>query len=223
MAFSGAQETRLGLYGGQRSLYGSFSGKAASPPVFSGTIADISVSANTGTYQYDYSGNFTGATSYSIAPAVEAGWSFNTSTAILEIDTDASGVFGAYVVTGTNITGSDASNAFSVSVTAVVSDSPSGGFFDYPLDRPRLKPKKKEDEKAAVIIEQIAEKIALTPIKETNKDIEMALRLKLEIEHVTYKRLYLQWTKQQIKAEEVRIKRKKRRNEDEMIIMLLLH
>ncbi len=28
MAFSGSQTTRLGLYGGPRSLYGSFAGKA---------------------------------------------------------------------------------------------------------------------------------------------------------------------------------------------------
>lgn len=28
MAFSGSQTTRLGLYGGSRSLYGSFAGKA---------------------------------------------------------------------------------------------------------------------------------------------------------------------------------------------------
>lgn len=98
----------------------------------------------------------------------------------------------------------------------------SGGFL-YPLDRPRLRPKKREDKKAAVIIEQIAEKIAHTPAVETNKDIEIALRSKLYAEHIKYKKLYLQWTKQQIKAEEIRIKRKKRKQEDEMVIMLMLH
>ena len=193
---------------------------AVAAPVFSGSIDNISVNENSGTYQYDYSSHFSDATSYSIAPAVEAGWSFNTSTCILEVDSNVVGVFGSYVITGTNVSGSDDSNAFTVTV---VETAFSGGFFDYPLDRPRLKPKKKEDEKAAVIIEQIAEKIAKTPIIETNKDIEVALRFKLEIEHVKYKKLYLQWAKQQIKAEEARIKRKKRKQEDELIIMMMLH
>jgi len=102
-----------------------------------------------------------------------------------------------------------------------VEESFSGGFA-YPLDRPRLRPRKKEDKKAAAIIEQIAEKIAKTPEIETNKDIELALRIKLEVEHITYKKLYLQWAKQQIKAEEKRIKRKKRRREDNMIVVLML-
>jgi len=77
-----AAVTRLGLYGGSRSPYGSFAGKVAAPPVFSGTIANISEDFDTGTYQYDISTYFTGATSYSIAPSVEAGWSFNTSVAL---------------------------------------------------------------------------------------------------------------------------------------------
>jgi hypothetical protein len=33
MAFSGAQNTRAGLYGGARPLYGSFAGKTAAPVV----------------------------------------------------------------------------------------------------------------------------------------------------------------------------------------------
>lgn len=120
MPFSGSQITRLGNIGIPRGLTGSFAGKAAAPPVFSGTISNIEVTFNTGTYQYDYSTYFTGATSYSIAPSVEAGWSFNTSTGILEIDTDALGTFGTYIVTGTNAGGSDASNAFSVTVSEAV-------------------------------------------------------------------------------------------------------
>lgn len=90
-----------------------------SPPVFSGTIPDISVTANTGTYNYDLSTYFAGATSYSISPAVEAGWTFNTSTAELIIDTDDTDSFGPYTITGTNSGGSDSSNAFGVEVTVV--------------------------------------------------------------------------------------------------------
>jgi len=89
-------------------------GEAA--PVFSGTIADISVTFDTDTHDYDISAYFTGATSYSIAPAVEAGWTFNTSTGLLTIDTDDAQAFGDYVVTGTNTGGDTDSNAFSVTV-----------------------------------------------------------------------------------------------------------
>jgi len=114
-----AAVTRLGLYGGSRSPYGSFAGKVAAPPVFSGTIANISEDFDTGTYQYDISTYFTGATSYSIAPSVEAGWSFNTSTGVLTIDTDDQNTFGSYVVTGTNAGGDTDSNAFFVTVSEV--------------------------------------------------------------------------------------------------------
>jgi len=94
-----------------------------SPPVFSGTIPDISVTESTGTHSYDLSTYFTGATSYSISPSVEAGWSFNTSTAELVIDTDDTNSFGPYTVTGTNAGGSDNSNAFDIAVTAAVVDT----------------------------------------------------------------------------------------------------
>jgi len=102
-------------------------------------------------------------------------------------------------------------------------DTAFSGGYAYPLDRPRLKPKKREDKKAAEIIEQIAEKIAKTPEVETNKEIETILRSKLYAEHIKYKKLYLQWVKQQVRAEETRIKRKKRRQEEEIIIMHMLH
>lgn len=98
---------------------------AGSAPLFSGTIPDITKNENTGTYSYDLSTYFVGATSYSISPAVETGWSFDTSTAEFVIDTDDVGVFGTYVVTGTNAVGSAASNAFSVTVVATQS---SGGW-----------------------------------------------------------------------------------------------
>ena len=41
MAFSGAQITRLGLYGGARSLNGSFAGKAFNEPVVSQFVVKI--------------------------------------------------------------------------------------------------------------------------------------------------------------------------------------
>lgn len=102
-------------------------GGTASAPVFSGPIPDISETENTGSHQYDLSTYFTGATSYSIAPAVETGWSFNTTTGELEIDTDVVGSFGPFVVTGTNLVGSDDSNGFSVEVVAADSQQTPAG------------------------------------------------------------------------------------------------
>lgn len=85
-------------------------------PIFSGTIPDIVQRKDTGTYTYDLSAYFTGADSYAIAPAVETGWSFDTNTGELVIDTDAIGAFGPFTVTATNITGDTPSNAFDVEV-----------------------------------------------------------------------------------------------------------
>lgn len=88
------------------------------PPQVTGIIPDIFQRQDTGTFPYDLSVYFTGATSYSIAPAIEAGWTFDTGTAVLVIDTDAIGVFGPFTVTATNATGSTPSNAFDVEVAA---------------------------------------------------------------------------------------------------------
>jgi hypothetical protein len=89
---------------------------ADSAPTFQGTIPDIFERKDTGTHDYDLSPYFIGADSYSISPAVETGWTFNTSTAVLTIDTDALGLFGPYTVTATNAFGTADSNAFDVEV-----------------------------------------------------------------------------------------------------------
>lgn len=89
---------------------------ADSAPTFQGTIPDIFERQDTGTHDYDLSPYFIGADSYSISPAVETGWTFNTSTGLLTIDTDALGLFGPYTVTATNAFGTADSNAFDVEV-----------------------------------------------------------------------------------------------------------
>lgn len=89
---------------------------ADSAPVFQGTIPDIFERKDTGSHVYDLSPYFTGADSYAISPAVEAGWNFNTSTGVLTIDTDAIGLFGPYTVTASNAFGDTPSNAFDVEV-----------------------------------------------------------------------------------------------------------
>lgn len=89
---------------------------ADSPPVFQGTIPDIFERKDTGSHQYDLSPYFIGADTYAIAPAVETGWSFDTNTGVLTIDTDALGLFGPYTVTASNAFGDTPSNAFDVEV-----------------------------------------------------------------------------------------------------------
>lgn len=117
-----------GAYYGPR--YWGDGDNTVAPPVFSGTIPDISVVESTGSHVYQLGSYFTGATSFSIAPAVEAGWSFDTGTGEFSIDTDDVAVFGPYVVTGTNAGGSDDSNGFTVTVMAAPAQaaSPSGGW-----------------------------------------------------------------------------------------------
>lgn len=107
---------------------GSFSGEirqivargffdSAVIPVAVGTIPNLAAPYNSGTHDFDLEGYFTGETSFSISPTVEAGWSLNTSTGVLTIDTDAAGLFGPYTVTATNSAGSTDSNAFYVNVS----------------------------------------------------------------------------------------------------------
>jgi hypothetical protein len=91
-------------------------GQLAALPVALGALPNISAGYNTGTHQYELGDYFSGATSYAIAPAVEAGWTFNTGTGQLEIDTDAEATFGPYTITASNANGDTDSNAFSVKV-----------------------------------------------------------------------------------------------------------
>ena len=88
----------------------------ASAPSLLGNIPDISATYQGSNVETDLSAYFSGATSYAIAPAVETGWTFNTSTGVLTVDTDEAGTFGTYVVTASNVNGDTDSNAFSVVV-----------------------------------------------------------------------------------------------------------
>lgn len=83
------------------------------------TIEDIEEYVGTGSHEHDLSIYFTYADSFSISPSVEAGWSFDTDTGVLTLDTNIEGEFGPYVVTGTNRSGSTASNEFTVAVLPV--------------------------------------------------------------------------------------------------------
>lgn len=89
-----------------------------SPPTLLGSIPNFSAAFNSGTHQYDLSAYFANATSYAISPAVETGWSFDTGTGLLTIDTDDEATFGPYTVTATNANGDTDSNAFTIRVSA---------------------------------------------------------------------------------------------------------
>lgn len=92
-------------------------------PSLIGTLPNIVELQNSGLHQYNLGTIFVGATSYSIAPGLELGWSFDTTAAILTIDTDALGVFGAFVVTASNLGGTVDSNGFTVTVQERLSDA----------------------------------------------------------------------------------------------------
>lgn len=135
-------------------------GGTASAPVFSGTIEDISLEVDSGSTDYDFSTYFISAASYSISPSVEAGWSFNTSTGVLTVLPGTVGVFGDYVVTGTNGVGSDDSNSFSVTVTALPDDDATGGFwYDYDLEYRKREDERKERERLLEEAKQIQDRI----------------------------------------------------------------
>lgn len=87
------------------------------PPVLVDRIPNLSAGFDSGAHEFDLSVYFTGETSYAIAPAVEVGWSFDTNTGLLTIDTDDEGTFGPYTVTASNNTGDTDSNTFTVKVS----------------------------------------------------------------------------------------------------------
>jgi hypothetical protein len=98
-------------------------GGAPSAPVLLGNIPNLRERQNSGSHQLDTGSYFSGATSYAIDPAVEAGWSFDTGTGLLTWDTDAVATFGTYIVTATNAQGDTPSNAFSLEVYAVATNT----------------------------------------------------------------------------------------------------
>ncbi len=97
-------------------VYPVSSFQSVTAPIFTGTIPDISETENTGNYNFALGSYFTGATSYSISPTIETGWTFSTTTGELIIDTNDTDSFGPFIVTGTNLGGFSASNAFDIDV-----------------------------------------------------------------------------------------------------------
>ncbi len=90
---------------------------SAVAPVLVEQVPNFSAGFNSGTHMFTLEEHFAGETSFAISPAVEAGWTFDTGTGELTIDTDAAGTFGPYTVTATNTAGSTDSNPFTVKVS----------------------------------------------------------------------------------------------------------
>lgn len=111
------------------SSWGDSWGSINAPPTFLGQIPNLSAAYDSGTHQFDLSDYFANADTYAIDPAVEAGWSFDTNTGILEIDTDVEDTFGPYTVTATNASGDTDSNAFNVRVAVPTPFTVVGGMF----------------------------------------------------------------------------------------------
>lgn len=135
-------------------------GGLASAPIFTGSIPDKTETQNTGTHAYQLGVYFSLANSYSIAPPVQPGWSFDTTTAELDITTAVLGAFGPFTITATNAAGSTPSNAFNVTVIAapvVATDEQSSGgwIFGYDAEIARRRRRKQEREELEQETEEI--------------------------------------------------------------------
>jgi len=86
-------------------------------PVLVSDIPSQVALLDSGEHEYDLAQYFSDADSYAIAPALEAGWSFDTNTGVLTIDTDEEAIFGPFTVTATNDEGDTESNEFTIQVT----------------------------------------------------------------------------------------------------------
>lgn len=217
---------------------------AAIPPVFSGPIPDISRTENTGTHTYDLGAYFTLATSYAISPSVETGWTFDTGTGELVIDTDAIGTFGPFTVTASNANGDTDSNAFYVAVRQVETQEATGGWLflnQYEAEQQRrraLERRRKElEEETERIQDSVDREIArllreqeakdakreeyerLAKIAKANADLEAARRYSERVAKA-YARVITQGNYSAIEALDRELKRA--REEEEFILVALM-
>lgn len=116
---------------------------------------------------------------------------------------------------------SGGSSAGQTVIPPVVVEQPSGGWFPY-VKRVRFKFKDEEEREAAEILLEIVEKAVTDDRKtiETKRDVELALRIRLNAERMEFHQNYLNWISQAIEAiqaEQVRRRRNK------AVAILLLH
>jgi len=207
------------------TLYSGISLSAVTPPTFNGSLSDIDVAANS-EKTIDYSGYFTDATSYSISPAVESGWSFNTSTGVLTILESGVSRYGAYTITGTNTGGSANSNEFYIHVRA----GSAGGNYG------ARKPIEDYEEEISLILKAEKEKALKEKKNLKAKEKRLEAKISIEIEQDRQKQetklKYLEVAAmlEAVSANLVEIERRKRlisikarilRDDDEVIMLLM--
>ncbi len=95
----------------------------------------------------------------------------------------------------------------------------SGGYEVYPnhpwaYKSPKKEPKDKEEEKALAVVEQLVE---TQPEDSTREDLELALRLRLDYQEITFKFIYLIWLQKEHEYCEFL-----RKQEEDAIFLLLL-
>lgn len=90
---------------------------SAVPPLLVEQVPNLSARFDSGEHTFELEGYFAGETTFSIDPAVETGWSFDTDTGELTIDTDDAGTFGPYTITASNSAGDTDSNPFTVKIS----------------------------------------------------------------------------------------------------------
>lgn len=169
MSLLGSEVVRHGVSGYSAIPYGSFAGKEEQSevtPVFAGELHDQFLKKNSTAKVIDYSSYFSNTpTSYSISPAVESAWTFNTSTGVLTIDPTVEGAYGSYAITATNGAGSATSNRFFVTVNADVGGS-------YGTSR-AIKPLSYYEDKVKQLLEKEKEKIS-QKLESENERLEKA-------------------------------------------------
>ena len=151
------------------TLYSGIALGAETAPVFSGSLGDQFFTKGEDSKAIDYSGYFSNTpTSYSISPAVEADWTFNTTTGVLTIDPTGDGMFGPYTITAANGGGSDSANAFFVTVNI----SAGGGYAR------GIKPLSYYEDKVKQLLEEEKEKLneKLESEKSALKEAEIELK-----------------------------------------------
>jgi len=101
------------------------------PPTFVQGIPNLAYNINNGVQTYDTSFAFAGTvTSYTIAPALDTGFSFNSVTGVLTVNTAVASVatHGPYTIIASNGNGNTSSNAFTILISAG----------NYKVDGPRV-------------------------------------------------------------------------------------
>lgn len=206
------------------TLYSGISLSAVTPPVFTGQLSDLDITANS-EKTIDYSGYFSDATSYSISPSVESGWSFNVSTGVLTVLESSVARFGSYVITGTNSGGSDSSNEFYIHVRL----GSAGGSYgvkpveDYEKEISLILKKEKTEalkEKKSLKAKEVRLEAKISAEKDQNRQTQET-RLKLLIVSESLLQVEMDLAEIARKRAEINLRARIMRDDDEVMMLLM--